>query len=269
MTDLAVIMSIYQKDRLTFIKESVESMLNQTFRDFHYYLVFDGPVPYEIDDYFISMKDERIRLYRLEKNEGLANALNFLLKIVLQNPEYKYIARMDADDISMVDRFEKQRDYLLSNSDLAAIGSWYQVINEQGELISETKLPLDHENLKKRYFLRAPFAHSSVMFHRKLIEIAGFYPTNTVLMEDNILWGYALKKGLKFANLPEYLLKFRRDKNFYKRRSGIRYGWNFIKSKTRINRSVGSTLAYTLIIFFSGLFKMLPPFLSRFLYSIR
>lgn len=270
MIDLAVIMSIYAQDRLPFVRESVESILDQTYSNFHYYLIFDGQVSDEVEQYITALKDDRVRLFRLEINRGLAVALNTLLEVVLKNTEYRYIARMDADDVSMLQRFELQRKFLQDNTHVTLVGSWYMVIDESGKEISGiVKLPLDHESLRKRYFLRSPFAHSSVMFHRRLTEIAGMYPTTTILMEDNILWGNALKKGLKFANIPENLLKFRRDKNFYNRRSGIKYGWNYIKYKTRINRSLGSPLSLTLIVIFSGCFKMLPSFFSRLLYFIR
>ena len=202
------------------------------------YIVFDGPVASDIDSYLTSIGDNRIKLFRQEKNGGLARALNYLLEIVLKIPEYKLIARMDADDISLPSRFEKQRKFLLDNPDISCVGCWYQEIDESGKHLSDRKLPIDHEALKKRYYTRTPFAHPSVMYRRKLIEIAGFYPTDTVLMEDNVLWGKALKKGLRFANIPEFLFRFRIDKEFYKRRSGFKYGWNFIKTRFKINRSL-------------------------------
>src|SRR5450759_2292137 len=184
MTDLAVIMSVYQNDKLKFLQESIQSIIDQTFTQFHYYIIFDGQVASDIDSYLTSIGDSRIKLFRLEKNGGLARALNFLLEIVLKNPEYKLIARMDADDISYPSRFEKQRKFLLDNPDISCVGSWYQEIDESGKHLSDRKLPIDHETLKKRYYTRAPFAHPSVMYRRKLIEIAGYYPTDTVLMED-------------------------------------------------------------------------------------
>ena len=215
MTDLAVIMSVYQNDKLTFLKESVQSILEQTFSDFHFYIVFDGPVSSEVEKYVTMQKDERIRLFKIDKNEGLAKALNYLLQKVLKNPEYKLIARMDADDISLPLRFEKQRNFLLENPDISFVGCWYQEIDETRKILCDRKLPVDHESINKLYRTRSPFAHPSVMYRRNLIEIAGFYPTDTVLMEDNVLWGKALRAGLKFANIPEYLLNFRKDKFFY------------------------------------------------------
>src|ERR1035437_5460131 len=267
MTDLAVIMSVYQNDKLKYLIESVQSILNQTFTRFDYYIIFDGPVALDIENYITSIGDSRIKLFRLEKNGGLARALNFLLEIVLKNPEYEVIARMDADDISLPERFEKQHKFLSENPDIACVGCWYHEINELGKHLADRKLPIDHEALKKRYYSRTPFAHPSVMYRRQLIEKSGFYPTDTVLMEDNVLWGKALKQGLRFANIPEFLLEFRIDKDFYKRRSGFRYGWNYIKTRFIINRTLNSPIYSYLLVFVMGATKMIPPFLLRYIYT--
>jgi glycosyltransferase involved in cell wall biosynthesis len=268
MTDLAVIMSVYLNDKLVFVKESVESILNQTFSGFHFYLVFDGPVSQEIEYYFMTLNDERIKLFRIAENGGLAKALNFLLEVVLKNPEYSLIARMDADDISLPSRFEKQHNFLLENPDISVVGCWYQEIDEAGRHLKYRNLPVEHEALKKRYFTRTPFAHSSVMYSRNLVETAGFYPTDTVLMEDNVLWGNALKHGLKFANIPGYLLKFRISKNFFKRRSGIRYGWKYIQTKFKINRSLKYPVYSYMYSLLVGIIKMMPSFTLRYFYMV-
>ncbi|MCX6254229.1 MAG: glycosyltransferase [Bacteroidia bacterium] len=266
MTDLAVIMSVYKNDKLKFLKESVQSILDQTFTQFHYYIVFDGPVSSDIDTYISSLKDSRIKLFRLEKNGGLAMALNYLLETVLKNPEYELIARMDADDISIQTRFEKQRDFLLANPDISCVGCWYHEIDEMGKHLSDRKLPVKHEALRRLYYRSTPFVHPSVMYRRSLIEIAGFYPSDTILMEDNVLWGKALMSGLSFANIPEYLFQFRIDGNFFKRRSGIKYGWNYIKTRIRINRSLKLPIYSYIISVLIGVFKMMPAFVLRYIY---
>lgn len=266
MTDLAVIMSVYQNDKLKFLKESVQSILVQTYSDFHFYIVFDGPVSSEVEKYVMTLKDKRIRLFNIDKNAGLAKALNYLLRKVLKNPDYNLIARMDADDISLPLRFEKQRSFLLENIDISVVGCWYQEIDETRKHLCTCKLPVDHEALIKLYYTRSPFAHPSVMYRRNLIEIAGFYPTDTVLMEDNALWGKALKAGLKFANIPEYLLSFRKDKYFYNRRSGLKYGLNFIKTRFKINKSLKFPVYSYMVLFLIGVIKMMPPFMLRYIY---
>ena len=275
MADLAVIMSIYKNDKLSVLKESVQSILTQTFSQFHYYLILDGPVSGDIEEYISALKDERIILFRHESNEGLATALNVLLEKVMKNQDYKIIARMDADDISMPDRFEQQRSYLNTNPEVSIVGSWYEEIDENGKYLSHRRLPTEHSALRKRYLTRTPFAHASVMYRRELIEKAGFYPTDTILMEDNILWGRALKTGLKFANIPKYLFKFRIDKNHFKRRSGLRYGWSYIRTRFSINRSLAFPLYSYFLSLSVGLIKMIPSSLksqvtsaSRKLYNI-
>jgi glycosyltransferase involved in cell wall biosynthesis len=268
MPDLAVIMSVYKNDRLRFVKESVQSILNQTFTLFHFYIIFDGPVASDIDDYISSHEDDRIKHYKLEKNGGLAAALNFLLEIVLKNPEYKFIARMDADDVSMPERFEKQRNYLLANPDISIVGCWYQEIDENGKHLSDRSLSTEHTELRRRYYMRSPFAHPSVIYRRELIEKAGFYPTDTNLMEDNVLWGGALIKGLKFGNIPEFLLKFRIDDSFFERRSGIKYGLNFIAERYKISKSLALPVYTYFILFGIGIIKMLPKQVIRYVYQI-
>lgn len=267
MAALVVIMSVYKNDKLKFLKESVQSILNQTFSQFDYYIAFDGPVASDIDNYITSIVDSRIRLFRLVKNEGLANTLNYLLKIILNNPDYQLIARMDADDISLSERFAKQLAFLSENPDIACVGCWYQEIDESGKHLADRKLPIDHASLKKRYYTRTPFAHSSVIYRRQLIEKSGLYPTDTVLMEDNVLWGKALKEGFRFANVPEYLLKFRKDKLFYIRRSGFYYGWNFINTKFIINKSLNLPVYYYIFTFLKGVIKMMPSFILRNIYK--
>jgi hypothetical protein len=267
MVDLAVIMSIYRNDRLGFVKQSTQSILDQTFSRFHYYLIFDGPVATDVNAYVTSLTDERIRFFRLEKNDGLANALNYLLEKVMNNPEYKFIARMDADDISMQNRFKKQRTYLIENPEITVLGCWYEDIDESGKHLSFHRLPTDHESLRKRYFTKTPFAHPSVMYRRELIEKAGYYPTDTVLMEDNILWGRALFCDLKFANVAETLFQYRIDSDFYMRRSGLHYGYSFIKTKCELGKMSGNHWYYFVAIFFVGLIKMLPAFLIKISYG--
>jgi glycosyltransferase involved in cell wall biosynthesis len=268
MKDLAVLMSVYKNDRLDHLEESVQSVLNQTYNDFDYFISLDGPVSADINDYLSNLNDHRIKLFRIEKNSGLAQALNFLLNMALKNPDYQFIARMDADDISMPWRFEKQRNFLLANPDISIVGCWYEEIDGSGKHLFYRRLPTEHDALRKRYLTRTPFAHPSVIYKRELIEKAGYYPTDTVLMEDNVLWGRALKAGLLFANIPENLLKLRIDKWFFKRRSGTKYGWCFIITRLKINKSFNFPIAYSALSVLIGIIKMLPSFLLKYLYVL-
>lgn len=267
MTDPAVIMSVYQNDKLNFLKESVQSILDQTFSQFHYYIVFDGPVASEIDSYITSLNDSRVKLYRLKNKGGLAIALNYLFKIIMQDPAYGYIARMDADDISMPTRFQKQRNFFIANPDISCIGTWYQEVDEFGNLLSNQKLPVIHEEIRKFFMKRNPFAHPSLMFRREMIDRAGFYPTNTLRLEDYVFWSNAIKSGLLVANIPEYLLRFRRDKDFYKRRSGIRFGFNYIITRFKINKALKAPIHIYFYSLCIGMIRMMPSFLLKHIYT--
>jgi glycosyltransferase involved in cell wall biosynthesis len=261
-------MSVYINDRLEFVRESVNSILAQSFPAFHFYIIFDGPVKEDVDDFISSLTDGRIKISRLEKNIGLAGALNHLLENILLEQDYKLIARMDADDISMPERFEKQYRFMKDNPEIGCVGSWYEEIDGNDSHLNYRKLPVNHEELMKRYFTRTPFAHPTVMYRKSLIEKAGLYPSDTILMEDNVLWGRALKAGFRFSNIPEYLFKFRIDEDFFRRRSGVKYGWNYIKTRVEILKSLKSPAVYFLFPVLIGTIKMMPPFLGRLFYRI-
>lgn len=105
------------------------------------------------------------------------------------------------------------------------------------------------------------------MYRRNLIEKAGFYPADTVLMEDNVLWGKALKAGLRFANIPEYLFKFRIDKNIFRRRSDINYGYNYIITRFKINKALKAPIHIYFYSLCIGMIRMMPSFLLKHIYT--
>lgn len=74
---------------------------------------------------------------------------------------------MEADDISMPERFEKQRNYLIDNPNITVLGCWFEEIDEEGKHLSYRKLLVEHEALLNKYFIRAPFAHPSIMYQKK------------------------------------------------------------------------------------------------------
>lgn len=96
--ECAVIMSLYRNDCIDFVTQAVESILNQSFADFDFYIKYDGIINAEVDSFLMNLSDERIKIYKRAENKGLAQSLNDLLNIVMPL-EYEYIARMDADDI--------------------------------------------------------------------------------------------------------------------------------------------------------------------------
>ena len=123
MTRLVVIMSLYKSDILEYVRLAVDSVLSQTYADFDFYIQFDGSVSKDIDDYLSNIQDERVSIFRRDANKGLAFSLNELLDRVMPNA-YQYIARMDADDISMPERFEKQIAFMDAHPEVDCLGTW-------------------------------------------------------------------------------------------------------------------------------------------------
>ena len=105
---LYVIMSVYRNDRSSHLREAVESILDQSYTEFKFYIICDGPVQEEVGDYLSNLRDERVEIRRRSDNKGLAISLNDLLEEVLEVEDCEFIARMDADDYSLPERFLTQ-----------------------------------------------------------------------------------------------------------------------------------------------------------------
>lgn len=239
---IAIIMSLYRNDRIDFVKLAVESILNQTYKDFDYYIQYDGPVDADVDAYLSGLKDERVRIQRRTENKGLAQSLNDLLNIVMPMG-YEYIARMDADDISVVNRFERQLAYLEANSEIDVIGGAINEIDEEGNDRGKiTRYPCEPDACRAFFAKRNPVAHPTVMFRRKFFEKAGWeYPTDFERNEDTRLWHEGYKHGCVIANLPDVLLNFRMTDSMFKQR---RNGRAFAKSQLKLRKLIAKDLGY-------------------------
>lgn len=139
---ISVIMSVY--NGMPYLKEAVQSILKQTFKDFEFIVVNDAST----DDswqYLKGLNDKRIKLIINEKNLGLATSLNDGIKIAKGN----FIARMDADDVSKPDRLEVQYKFLTKNPEIDLCGSWADIIDEKGKIVAEKKYPVKNLDIKR------------------------------------------------------------------------------------------------------------------------
>ncbi len=127
---VSVIMSVYNGDK--YLREAIESILNQTFTDFEFIIVNDGSTDNSLE-IIESYDDERIKTINNKKNIGLTKSLNKALKFA----KGKYIARQDADDVSLPNRFEKQVEYLDSHPEVALVGTSVYLIDENGKIIGK------------------------------------------------------------------------------------------------------------------------------------
>lgn len=220
MKKIAVIMSVYKNDELLHLQECVKSILSQTYPDFDLHIQLDGKISETCENYLDSLTDKRIFKYSREENRGLAYSLNELLERVLPM-KYEYVARMDADDICVKDRFEKQMEYMEIHSEIDIAGSMIEEFYEDGSS-KQIRYPICHEEMRRFFGKRNPLAHVTVMFRSTYFQKAGLYPIGTNLDEDTMFWLKGFQKGCRFANVDAILIKVRVNNNFFFRRNGFK-----------------------------------------------
>lgn len=206
---ISVIMSTYKEDE-RLLRESIESILNQTYRDFEYIIILDYPDndvhKSVIEEY--ALKDDRIHFYINEKNMGLTDSLNRGLSLC----HGEYIARMDADDISLPNRLERQMKYLEKNHyDL--IGGITEMINENGSLLYSIKsVPTDPKKINKALRYSQCIAHPTWLGKKEVFEKNAGY-RHMPLCEDYDFTLRAVLNGFVISNLNEAVLKYRMTSN--------------------------------------------------------
>jgi glycosyltransferase involved in cell wall biosynthesis len=206
---VSVVMPVYNADE--YLAEAIESILNQIFEDLEFIIICDDPSDKtrEIIDKYQRTDNRIIVLY--QKKEGLVASLNkgcFVAK-------GKYIARMDADDISDTSRFEKQLNFLELHPDVGVIGTYMEEIDENGNPnpLSTFKPPLEHDLIAwHMLFDCCVVAHPTVMVRRTLLDRVGGYNPHFIHIEDAELWS-RLVFITQFSNLPEFLFSRRWHKN--------------------------------------------------------
>ena len=263
----SVLLSLYIKENCSGFKEAIDSILNNTVQPTEIVLVKDGPLTNQLDeliDKYVKLYPGLFKIIALEKNQGLAKALNVGLKYC----SYNIIARMDADDISLPLRFEKQLDYLKKNKDIECLGSWAIEINEDGSEYYRKKMPESHEACLNLFKKRDCLIHPSVMFRRSYFDKAGLYPEDTYFGEDTIMWAQGFASGCVFGNVPEYLLKFRLDSEFFDRRRGIKHAKSILSLRKRVNKMLGFGPKEYVYSYLYALAKLMPTDILNIIYKV-
>jgi len=197
---ISVIMSVYNEEK--YLEESVESILRQTFTNFEFLIIddFSTDKTLQILQRYQN-KDKRVRIFTNQENLGLTKSLNILLK----KARGKYIARMDADDISLPDRLLKQYLFLEEQKDIFLVGTGAYNMNEKGSVLSFSEPLTSWREVKKRLPLGNCIYHPSIMFRNK----GYMYRDKFVYAQDYDFYLNALTKGEKLTNLNDYLVKYR------------------------------------------------------------
>jgi len=205
---ISVMMTVYNAEK--YIREAIESILNQTFSDFEFIILDDHSTDnsYEIINEY-AKRDNRILVLSNEKNLGIAESRTKCIKYA----KGKYIAIADADDISVPTRFEKQLKYLEKHKECGVVGSFIQLFDsETGKIIGSRKYYEDDVRIRKRIFIYSPIAQPASMIRKEVFDYIGFYNPEYPPVEDLDIW-FRLGTKYKFANIQEVLLNYRVHQN--------------------------------------------------------
>lgn len=222
MIKFSVLLSIYNKEDPKYLISSLNSIIDQTYVPNEILIIKDGILNNKLNricDDYLNNYPKLFKFIQLPQNQGLGKAL----QIGVNSCTHSIIARMDTDDIAKSDRFQKQLDEFMNDSELALLGSYIDEFSDTPSSIHSIRMvPLTHIDIMEYAKKRNPFNHMTVMFRKNAVLDAGNYQPFH-LCEDYYLWFRMLLKGYKMKNLPESLVYARVDKNMFQRRGGLKY----------------------------------------------
>lgn len=235
MEAYSVLMPVYRKEKAEFFQKSVESMLNQTVRTDDFVIVCDGPLTEELDAVIENLQDDYPGLFqivRLEQQGGLGHALREGVAFCKND----LVARMDSDDVSVLDRCEKQLR-IFNTKDVALVGGnvaeFADDISNPGK---RRNVPKTVDEIKKFAKRRNPFNHPTVMFQKSCVLKAGNY-MDCQGFEDYYLWVRMLCCGMNGYNIQETLVYMRTGEGMYERRGSLKYALLGVKARWRIHKT--------------------------------
>jgi glycosyltransferase involved in cell wall biosynthesis len=198
----SVIMAAYNSE--LYIREAIDSILNQTLQDFEL-IVTDDCSTDRTAAILASYNDNRVRILHNDKNQGAPFSRN----LAIRSAHGKYIAILDADDISLPNRLREQVEFLEENQDISGTGSYVFEINSSGQKIRTVQHPIMAEHVKCSMLFRCSIVHSSAMIRRDFfINNHLFYNETFPCSQDYEMWSRAVFLG-KFSNFPQYLTLYR------------------------------------------------------------
>ena len=228
----SVSMCVYGGDDPAFFDDAVGSIVNQTVQPSEIVLTVDGPIPQTIEavieKYRTLLTESAIRfqVVYLEKNMGHGEAR----RICFEHCSCDLIALMDADDLSVPDRFEKQLAVFAQNPSLSIVGGNIQeFIGTPDNCVGKRIVPEKDSDIKTYMKKRCPMNQVTVMFRKADVEAVGGY-MDWFCEEDYYLWLRLALAGKQFANVPENLVHVRVGEEMYQRRGG----WKYFKSEAKL-----------------------------------
>jgi glycosyltransferase involved in cell wall biosynthesis len=226
----SLLLPVYARDDPAQLVRAFRSAVDeQTLRPTEALIVRDGPVPdglAAVLDELISTSPVPARLLPLPENVGLADALTAGLAACT----YDVVARMDADDVALPERFAKQLALLDTGYDLVGAGL-YEFVDDEAVTIGVRTPPTGEEHIKRYARFHDPFNHPTVVYRRAAVQAAGGY-VPVGLMEDYWLFARMLASGARAENIPEPLVKYRVGAGAYRRRGGLKQ----LRAELRLQR---------------------------------
>ncbi len=194
---VTVLMPVYNAS--SYLAEAIESILEQTYRDFEFLIINDGSTDNSLE-IINSYKDERIRLINNEQNIKLIATLNNGIELA----KGKYIARMDADDISLPERLEKQIQFMEGHPEVGLCGSYVRTIGLENNY--DVHFASSHDEIKFNLFFDTHFPHPAAMLRKSiLIENELRFEKEFIHAEDYELWN-RMAQVTQLAIIPEILV---------------------------------------------------------------
>ncbi len=264
----SVLMSVYFQTKAEYLQQALDSIwTHQTLRPEQIVIVVDGTISQEVADtirkWEVSLGETITRVV-LDKNSGLAVAMNTGLRFC----RHELVARMDSDDVSVSDRFEKQVNYFVIHPEVVVLGGQ---VEEKNEALTEVwgyrHVPTEMGKIERFIKYRSPLNHPSVMFRRDAILKVGGYPLN-IYPEDYLLWVKLLVNNSVLANLPDVLLQMRVEHAVNTRR-GRRMLIGELKTYQYLyQQNVLNLFEYGIAIAGRSALRLSPMLLKRFFYFI-
>lgn len=205
MIKISVIMPVFNAEK--HLKDSIESILNQSCKEFEFIIINDGSTDSSFNIIKKYEKQDKRIIVISRKNKGLVESLNDGIKI----SKGEYIARMDADDISHINRFEKQLRFIEKNN-IDICGTYVDIIgnDNNSEIVNWYNIDLDNVSVEEFLLKRGTLCHPSVIINRQTLKKLGLYSSKYSAAEDYDLWVRALKEKCKFGIVKSKLLYNRR-----------------------------------------------------------
>lgn len=232
----SVLMSVYYKEHPDYLRQSMQSIYDQTVPTDDFVLVCDGPLTPELDAVISGMQQQfgsRLHVCRLSKNGGLGKALNF----GIGQCKNDLVARMDSDDVSRHDRCQRQLDIFHDHPEYSLVSGIVEEFSDTVTNVSVRRIVPEHQDdiiafAKKRN----PFNHPCIMYKKSAVQAVGSYQ-DFYLLEDYYLWIRMLQHGFIGYNLQEPLLWMRAGSDMYKRRGG----WKYVQSQHNLFKYMAQT----------------------------